>query len=82
MRMINKYLKKKKYIYIYIYIYQEERQKIIDHLTFNITIEQYNNGISRIINLLDNTLNQPSKFRTKNWVEINMMQIKLNLKLR
>ena len=35
MRMINKYLKKKK---IYIYIYQEERQKIIDHLTFNITI--------------------------------------------
>ena len=25
----------------------------------------------KIINLLDNTLNQPSKFRTKNWVEIN-----------
>ena len=25
----------------------------------------------RIINLLDNTPNQPSKFRTKNWVEIN-----------
>ena len=24
----------------------------------------------KIINLLDNTLNQPSKFRTKNWVEI------------
>ena len=24
-----------------------------------------------MINLLDNTLNQPSKFRTKNWVEIN-----------
>ena len=24
-----------------------------------------------IINLLDNILNQPSKFRTKNWVEIN-----------
>ena len=24
-----------------------------------------------IINLLDNTPNQPSKFRTKNWVEIN-----------
>ena len=23
------------------------------------------------INLLDNTSNQPSKFRTKNWVEIN-----------
>ena len=25
----------------------------------------------RIINLLDNTPDQPSKFRTKNWVEIN-----------
>ena len=25
----------------------------------------------KIINLLDNTLNQISKFRTKNWVEIN-----------
>ena len=23
------------------------------------------------INLLDNTPNQPTKFRTKNWVEIN-----------
>ena len=23
------------------------------------------------INLLDNTTNQPSKFRTRNWVEIN-----------
>ena len=23
------------------------------------------------INLLDNTANQPTKFRTKNWVEIN-----------
>ena len=25
----------------------------------------------KIIHLLDNTLNQPSKFRTRNWVEIN-----------
>ena len=25
----------------------------------------------KIINLLDNTLNQPTKFRSKNWVEIN-----------
>ena len=25
----------------------------------------------KINNLLNNTLNQPSKFRTKNWVEIN-----------
>ena len=25
----------------------------------------------KIINLLDNTPNQPSRFRTKNWVETN-----------
>ena len=25
----------------------------------------------KVINLLDNTLNQPSKFRTKNWVQLN-----------
>ena len=25
----------------------------------------------KIANLLDNTSNQPSKFKTKNWVEIN-----------
>ena len=25
----------------------------------------------KIVNLLDNTSNQPSKFRTKNWFEIN-----------
>ena len=25
----------------------------------------------KIINLLDNASNQPSKFRTKNWVQIN-----------
>ena len=25
----------------------------------------------KIVNLSDNTLDQPSKFRTKNWVEIN-----------
>ena len=25
----------------------------------------------KIINLFDNTSNQPSKFRTNNWVEIN-----------
>ena len=25
----------------------------------------------KIRNLLDNTPNQPSKFKTKNWVEIN-----------
>ena len=25
----------------------------------------------KVINLLDNTTNEPSKFRTKNWVEMN-----------
>ena len=38
------------------------------------TIDQYNNmiwNIKKIINFLDNKTNQPSKFRTKNWVEIN-----------
>ena len=25
----------------------------------------------KIINSLDNTLNQPTKFRTKNWAEVN-----------
>ena len=42
-----------------------------------------------IINLLDNTSNQPTKFRTKNWIEINddahgmyNTKIKLNLKLQ
>ena len=31
----------------------------------------YNNSISKITNLLDDTKNQPSNFRTNNWVEIN-----------
>ena len=44
----------------------------------------------QIINLLDNTPNQPAKFRAKNWVEINYdtcglynnQIVKLNLKLQ
>ena len=42
----------------------------------------------KIINLLDNTSNQPTKFRTKNWVEIMMgvehitKIVMLNLKLQ
>ena len=28
-------------------------------------------GNQKIINLLENTPNQPTKFRPKNWVEIN-----------
>ena len=33
--------------------------------------QQYKNGIPKIVNLVDNASNQPSKFRTKNRVEIN-----------
>ena len=36
-------------------------------MNYNSIIMQY----QKIINLLDNTQNQPTKFRTKNWVEIN-----------
>ena len=43
----------------------------------------------KLINLLENTPNQPSKFRTKNWVEINDDKVEritpiviLNLKLQ
>ena len=31
----------------------------------------HSNGISKIVNLLDDATNQPSKFITRNWVEIN-----------
>ena len=27
------------------------------------------------VNLLDNETTQPSKFRTKNWVEVNMIEV-------
>ena len=47
----------------------EDRHKIIDDLRL---IKQFNNRIrSKIMNLLDNTPNEWSKFRTKNRVEIN-----------
>ena len=43
----------------------------------------------KMINLLNNTWNQPSKFRTKNWVEISdgsrgtyHIIVKWNLKLK
>ena len=49
------------------YISPKERQKIIDELK----LTSYNNGIPKIANLIDDTSNQPSKFRTRNWVEIN-----------
>ena len=50
------------------YISPEERRQIIDELTLdkNMIIEY-----QQITNLLDNTLDQPFKLRTRNWVEIN-----------
>ena len=49
------------------YISPEKRLKIIDDLRWT----EYNNAISKIINLLDDTTNQQSKFRTRNLVEVN-----------
>ena len=49
------------------YISPEERQQIIDELRL---VWKYNNGISKHSKCLDNTSNQPSKFKTNNWVEI------------
>ena len=48
------------------YVSPEERQPIIDELR-----SVYKNGIPKIANLLDNASNQQSKFRARNWVEIN-----------
>ena len=46
----------------------EERKQIINELKL---VSQYNNGISKIANLLNSASKKPSKFRTRNWVEIN-----------
>ena len=50
------------------YMFPEERQKIIDNLR-SIIIVRYR--ISENNNFLDNTPNQSTKYRTKNWVEVN-----------
>ena len=56
---------KKKNVYL-----QRKRQQSIDELSiimeYNIIIEN-----QKIINLLDHLSNQPSKFRRRNWIEIN-----------
>ena len=51
------------------YISPEERHKIIIDLRL---IHKYNNGISKKKKLLENTRNQPSKFRTKMSFEIKI----------
>ena len=51
------------------YIFPEERQQLLKNIE-----GQYNNIImeyQKIANLLDNETNQLSKFRTRNWIEIN-----------
>ena len=47
----------KKYLKEDMYLQKKGRKLLIEY--------------EKIINLLDTTLNQPTKFRTKNWVEIN-----------
>ena len=49
-------------------MYPEERQKFVNDLRL---IYKSNDGKSKSDKLLDNTPNQPSKFKTKKWVEIN-----------
>ena len=46
----------------------EEREEFIDSFRLKY---QYNNGYQKLINLVKNTPNQPSQFKTKNWVEVN-----------
>ena len=64
MRMIKKYLKKD----IYIYIKKKDKKLLII-----LTLSWYSSIImeyQKIINLSDNTPNQPTRFKTKNWVEM------------
>ena len=60
MRMIKKYLKKGIYL-------RRKTENYWNYMISNSIIMEY----QWLINLLDNTPNQPTKFRTKNWVEIN-----------
>ena len=62
MRIINKYLKK------YIYIYERKTKNYwYSEMNYNSIIMEY----QKIIKLLENPLNQLSKFRTKYSVEVN-----------
>ena len=59
--MINKFLKK--YIYL-----QKKCKKLLEiwHLYNSILLEY-----QKTVSVLDNTPNQPSKFKTKSWIEKN-----------
>ena len=62
MRIINTCLRK------YIYIYERKTKNYwYSEMNYNSIIMEY----QKIIKLLENPLNQLSKFRTKYWVEVN-----------
>ena len=53
------------------YISPEIRKRIIDDLIDKVIDDGLIMEYQKIIIILDNTPGQPSKFRTKNWVEVN-----------
>ena len=61
MSIVKKYLKKD------LYLQRKDRKLLMIRDYYDNKIMEY----QKIIDLLDNTPNQPSKFKTKNWVEIN-----------
>ena len=61
MNMKNKYLVKD------VYLQKKERKLLMIQDQYDSIIIEF----QKIINLLDNTPNQPSKFRINNWVKIN-----------
>ena len=50
-----------------VYLQKKERKLVMIQDQYDSIIIEF----QKIINLLDNTPNQPSKFRINNWVEIN-----------
>ena len=61
MSIVKKYLKKD------LYLQRKDRKLLMIRDYYDNKIMEY----QKIIDLLDNTPNQPSKFKTKNWVEVN-----------
>ena len=61
MSIVKKYLKKD------LYLQRKDRKLLMIRDYYDNKIMEY----QKIIDLLDNTPNQPSKFKTKNWLEIN-----------
>ena len=61
MKLIMKYQKRE------IYLQKKDNKLLMNKDEYNNTIMEY----QKIANLLDDASNQSSKFKTKNWVEIN-----------